>query len=68
MSSFATPHFFYLFGMKSGKKKLAYGSNPDDAYAILQMRLTSEEMSGIIKEDCQKIPQREMRNYINDLG
>ena len=68
MSSFTTPHFFYLFGMKTGKKKLAYGQNPEDAYEGLKLRLNPEEMEPIIKEDFKKITQREIRDYINDLG
>ena len=35
MSSFSNPHYMYLFEMKSGKKKLAYGQSPEDALNIL---------------------------------
>ncbi|EEF57527.1 hypothetical protein [Pedosphaera parvula] len=68
MSSFTTPHFFFLFAMKTGKKKLAYGQNPEDAYENLKLRLTPDEMAPIIKEEFLKIPQRELRNHINELG
>ena len=40
MSSFSNPHFMYLFAMKNGKKKLAYGQSPQDALDILRFRLT----------------------------
>ena len=40
MSSFSNPHFMYLFELKNGKKKLAYGESPEDALEILGMRLT----------------------------
>ena len=47
MSSFSNPHFMYLFDLKSGKKKLAYGESPEDALDILRVRLTDEEMDNI---------------------
>ena len=47
MSSFSNPHYMYLFEMKNGKKKLAYGQSPDDALNILAMRLSAEEMAQI---------------------
>jgi hypothetical protein len=68
MSSFVTPHFFFLFEMASGRKKLAYGESPDAAYENLKLRLTPEEMQPIIKERVQKISQRELRDHIKELG
>lgn len=68
MSSFNNPHHFYVFDMKNGKKKLAYGSSPADAYQILSLRLTSEEMVDIIPDQYTKIPQRKLRQYIHELG
>jgi hypothetical protein len=68
MSSFNNPHHFYLFAMKNGKKKLAYGASPEDAYAILKLRLTPGEIEEIIKEQYTKISQRKLRQYIHELG
>jgi hypothetical protein len=68
MSSFNNSHHFYVFDMKNGKKKLAYGSSPADAYQILSLRLTPEEMADIIQDQYTKIPQRELRQYIHELG
>ena len=48
MSSFSNPHYMYLFEMKNGKKKLAYGNSPEDALDILRIRLTDEEMAELI--------------------
>ena len=45
MSSFNNPHQLYLFDMKNGKKKLAYGSTPEDAYENLRLRLTDQEIA-----------------------
>ena len=40
MSSFNSPHHLYLFAMQNGKKKLAYGPSPAEAYENLKLRLT----------------------------
>jgi hypothetical protein len=68
MSSFSNPHYMYLFEMKSGKKKLAYGQSPDDALDILAMRLSAEEMAQINREQYLKIKQRELQRYVPELG
>lgn len=68
MSSFNNPHHFYVFDMKNGKKKLAYGASPEDAYEILKLRLSSEEIEQIIQRQYTKISQRRLRQYIHDLG
>lgn len=68
MSSFSNPHFMYLFDMKNGKKKLAYGQSPEDALKILEMRLTKEEMDVIEKEKFLKIHQRQLQEYVHMLG
>ena len=68
MSSFNNPHHFFVFDMKNGKKKLAYGASPEDAYEILKLRLSSEEMGQVIQDQYTKISQRRLRQYIHDLG
>lgn len=68
MSSFDTPHHMYLFAMKNGKKKLAYGSTPEDALNILKLRLTDKEIAEIISDQYLKITQREMRAHLAELG
>ena len=68
MSSFSNPHYMYLFNLKNGMKKLAYGESPQDALDILRIRLTEEEMEQIIEEEYVRIRQRELQNYVNDLG
>ncbi len=50
MSSFANPHYMYLFDLKNGKKKLAYGQSPEDALEILSIRLSQEEMDQILSD------------------
>ncbi len=68
MSSFSNPHYMYLFTLKNGKKKLAYGESPEDALEILRIRLNEAEMSEILTDQFIKINQRELQQYVNDLG
>ena len=68
MSSFSSPHYMYLFSLKNGKKKLAYGQSPEDALDILRIRLTEAEMAEIIPDEFQKINQRQLQQYAKDLG
>jgi hypothetical protein len=58
----------YLFEMKNGKKKLAYGASPEDALDILSIRLSQEEMNEIIADNYEKIRQRELQKYVDLLG
>ncbi len=68
MGSFNNPHYMYLFDLKNGKKKLAYGQSPDDALEILGYRLALEEMDQIVKDKFIKINQRQLQEYIHLLG
>jgi hypothetical protein len=54
--------------MKNGKKKLAYGATPEDAYEGLRLRLTDAEMAMIQKDQYLKIPQRELHQHVKELG
>jgi len=68
MGSFSNPHYMYLFSMKNGKRKLAYGRSPEDALEILSFRLTPAEMAEIIHEEYVKVNQRELQQYVPLLG
>ena len=68
MSSFSNPHFMYLFEMKSGRQKLAYGESPEDALGILRFRLSEEEMTEIVADHFIKINQRQLQQYVHNLG
>jgi hypothetical protein len=54
--------------MKNGKKKLAYGENPEDALNILAVRLTPAEMEEIYRDRYTKIIQRDLQQYTKELG
>jgi hypothetical protein len=58
----------YLFEMKNGKKKLAYGRSPEDALDILRIRLAEGEMAEIVQERFIKIDQRQLQKYVAELG
>lgn len=68
MSSFSNPHYMYLFDLKNGKKKLAYGQSPEDALEILSYRLSKAEMDEILKDQYIKISQRKMQEFVHLLG
>lgn len=68
MSSFSNPHYMYLFEMRNGKKKLAYGSSPEDALDILRIRLTEAEMAEIYPDKYLKISQRKLQEHVHELG
>ncbi|RIK38935.1 MAG: hypothetical protein DCC57_20510 [Chloroflexi bacterium] len=58
----------YLFDLRNGKKKLAYGESPEDALDILRVRLSDAEMDEILSDQYVKISQRELQKYISLLG
>lgn len=68
MGSFNNPHYMYLFDMKNGRKKLAYGQSPEDALEILRYRLTEAEMAEIIADRYTKVSQRRMQEFVHLLG
>jgi hypothetical protein len=68
MSSFSNPHYLYLFSLKNGKKRLAYGKSPADALEILGYRLSPQEMDEIIRDEFVKINQRRLQEYVDQLG
>lgn len=58
----------YLFALKSGKKKLAYGESPEDALDILRIRLSEAEMAEILTDQHVKINQRDLQQHVAELG
>jgi len=58
----------YLFNMTTGKKKLAYGENPEDALEIVNYRLTEEEMALIIRDQWTRISARDIQKYTSEIG
>ncbi len=68
MSSFNNPHHLYLFKLKNGKKKIAYGPSPEEAFENLRMRLTEAEIAEVLKEEYQRIPQQELQKHARELG
>ena len=60
-------HFFYIFEVKGGGKKLSYGTSAEDALEVLSFWHKPEEMEQIIKEKYIRINQRDMKKYANEL-
>lgn len=58
----------YLFEMTNGKKKLAYGKNPEDALEVLGLRLSEEEIATIKQENWVKISPLDIQKFVNELG
>jgi hypothetical protein len=58
----------YLFDLRNGKQKLAYGESPEDALSILRIRLSQAEMAEIIPDSYIKINQRQLQQYVGNLG
>jgi len=58
----------FVFEMKNGKQKLAYGQTPEDALYVLRIRLTEDEMAQIIPDRYLKISARELQAHIENLG
>lgn len=68
MSSFDRAHHFYLFAMKGGGKKFAYGASPQDALEVLSFWHTPEEMAQIIPDEYLRITQRELKQHAHELS
>lgn len=68
MSSFDKPHRMYLFKLKNGKKKLAYGESAQDALDILALRLNEQEMEQVIRDEYERINPRQLQKYVQELG
>jgi len=60
--------FFFLFDMTNGKKKLGYGDDPEDAYAVLALRLKPPEMALIIKDKWVKVAHLDLQKIVGELG
>jgi hypothetical protein len=67
MSSFQDAHHMYLFALKSGGRKLTYGKSPEDAFEVLALRLTPDELAQVVADDYIMINQRDMQKYVHLL-
>lgn len=57
----------YLFELKNGKQKLAYGQSPEDALEILAMRLPEPEMREVQREVYPSFAAQ-LQQYVHNLG
>ncbi len=67
MSSFSNPHYMYLFEMTNGKKlglrPVAGGRADHSGHALDRGR-----MAGIVRDKFTKIRQRDLQQYVPELG
>jgi hypothetical protein len=59
---------FYLFEMRNGRRKLAYGATPADALATLRARLSADALALIDADRYRIVKQRDLQLYIGELG
>ena len=62
------PHHLYLFDTKNGKKKIAYGPTSEQAYKMLALRLTNEELNFVDSTRYIRIAQQTLSAHIQDLN
>jgi hypothetical protein len=68
LSSFEQPHHFYLFALRNGKHKLAYGPSPEAALDVLRLRLTPEEIGEVDVATVKRVRQHDLQKYAPLLG
>lgn len=61
-------HKIYLFTLRNGKKRFAYGDDPEHAKKIMAYRMTPAEMLELSDDPPVAIRQAEMQKYVKDLG
>ena len=61
-------HGLYLFDVRTGGKRLAYGPTPEKAYEYLRLRLTEPEMELVERDSHSRIRQRDLLQHVNELG
>lgn len=61
------PHQIYLFPLRSGRRRLAYGESPEDALDVLRLRMTEAEMQEIDGPPV-RISQRDLQKHAGELG
>lgn len=61
-------HRMYLFEMRDGRKKVSWGTGPEDALDVLRLRLTAEEMAEIVPERFERVSQRDLSRWSKELG
>jgi hypothetical protein len=61
-------HKIYVFTLRNGKKRFAYGDDPEHARKIMAYRMTPVEMLELSDDPPEVIRQAEMQRHVKDLG
>ncbi len=62
------PSRFYLFPLRSGKKRIAYGESPEQAREIMSWRMSVEEMAQIAEGPIIEVRQQDIHPHLKELG
>ena len=62
------PSKFFLFPLKNGKRRLAYGVNVQEAMDILSTRMSTDEMEEIADMPPKEIRQQDIHHHVKELG
>jgi hypothetical protein len=65
--SFNKTHNFYIFSVENSKSKLAYGESPQDAFEVLKIRLTEDELMKVNIHNYKKISHVDIHKYNSQL-
>jgi hypothetical protein len=68
LAAFAPAHHLYVFAMRNGRSKLAYGPDPAAALATLRLRLGPDEMALVLADRYRRIRQQDLHQVVGDLG
>jgi radical SAM superfamily enzyme YgiQ (UPF0313 family) len=58
----------YLFELRDGRQKLAYGATPAEAVASLRLRLPAADVDDVDPDRCRVVAQRDLQQHIDRLG
>jgi len=58
----------YVFGTKTGRRKLSWGRDAGHAFEVLSRRLTADETAEVIRDGTQEIRPREFPAVVDSLG
>jgi hypothetical protein len=62
------PSHFFLFSLKSGRKRLAYGRSLEEALEIMSWRMTADEMGQMTGDAPVEVRQQDIHPYLKELG
>jgi hypothetical protein len=68
LATFHKAQHVYLFDLESGKTRLSYGVDQEDALETLKLRLTAKELSELLPSSPRQIHQNKIHEIKHTLG